>query len=267
MTSNVETHGHVKRCRGVHAIDYALLDGKSGSEVLQKHPHPTINSRGGWEGWVSLGVSIEAGNKLECSSPRDVSYAPGCDVPCVDAQTKSYSDTNGEQWAPTATETQGDPFKGEGDEETNKVFKLECDKKELVNCSEDQKRMIARDKFKANTGIYEGFLHVTEVLQLTPYQETDNSVVETRRLQGQECNTGPEAQATTGTQGLLVQAHRNCTSSQDARIQDAPEAMAKMYPPEQSLVQMILSKEATELSQDLGYSNAPEAMGARDHSA
>jgi hypothetical protein len=131
MTSTTGSHGHIKRCRGVHAIDYALLDGKSGTEVLQKHPHPTINSRGGWEGWVSLRVSIEAGNKLECSSPRDVSYEPGCEVPCVDARTKSYSDTNVEQWAPTATETQGYPSKGEVDEETIKAFKAECDKKEL----------------------------------------------------------------------------------------------------------------------------------------
>jgi hypothetical protein len=65
MTSTVESHGHVKRCRVVNAIDYALLAGKSGTEALQKHPHPTINSLVGPEGWVSLGVSIEAGNKLE----------------------------------------------------------------------------------------------------------------------------------------------------------------------------------------------------------
>jgi hypothetical protein len=48
---------NIKRCRGVHAIDYSLLDGKSGTEILQKHPHPTINSLGAQEGWVSLGVS------------------------------------------------------------------------------------------------------------------------------------------------------------------------------------------------------------------
>jgi hypothetical protein len=135
MTSTVESHGHVKRCRGVHAIYYALLAGKSGTEVLQKHPHPTINSRGGREGWVSLGVSIEAGNKLESSSMHDVSYEPGCDVPCVDARTKSYSDTNAEELAPTVTETQGDPSKGKDDEETIKSFKIKCDKNELDNCS------------------------------------------------------------------------------------------------------------------------------------
>jgi hypothetical protein len=106
MTSTSGSHGNIKRCRGVHTIDYALLYGKSGTEVLQKHPHPTINSRGGREGWVSLGVSIVAGNQLECSSPHDVSYETGCDTPCVYARTKSYSDTNAEELAPTATETQ-----------------------------------------------------------------------------------------------------------------------------------------------------------------
>jgi hypothetical protein len=40
--------------------------------------------------------------------------------------------------------------------------------------------MIVRDKFKAKTGSYEGFSHVTEVLQITPYQETDHPMVETR---------------------------------------------------------------------------------------
>jgi hypothetical protein len=36
MTSTTGSHGNIKRCRGVHAIDYALLDGKSGTEVLKK---------------------------------------------------------------------------------------------------------------------------------------------------------------------------------------------------------------------------------------
>jgi hypothetical protein len=89
MTSTTGSHGNIKRCRGVHVIYYVLLDGKSGTEVLQKHPHPTINSRGGREGWVSLGVSTEAGKQLECSSPHDVSYEPGCDAPCVYVRTKS----------------------------------------------------------------------------------------------------------------------------------------------------------------------------------
>jgi hypothetical protein len=83
MTSTNVSHEHIKGYRGVHAIDYALLYGKSGTKVLQKHPHRTINSHGGREGWVSLGVSIEAGNQLECLSPHDVSYEPGCGAPRV----------------------------------------------------------------------------------------------------------------------------------------------------------------------------------------
>jgi hypothetical protein len=65
VTSTSVSHGNIKRCRGVHAIDYALLAGNSGNEVLKKHPHPTINSCGGREDWVSLGVSIKAVNQLE----------------------------------------------------------------------------------------------------------------------------------------------------------------------------------------------------------
>jgi hypothetical protein len=86
---------------------------------------------------------------------------------------------------PVASETQGGPYKVEVDEETIKAFNTECDKKELDNFSEDKKRMIARDKFKAKTGSYEGFLHMTKLLQLTSYQEMDNSILETRILQGQ----------------------------------------------------------------------------------
>jgi hypothetical protein len=88
----------------VHAIYYVLLDGKSGTEVLQKHPYPTINSRGGRDGVVSLAVSIEAGKQLECSIPHGVSFEPGCDAPCVFVRKKSYSDTNAEELDPTATE-------------------------------------------------------------------------------------------------------------------------------------------------------------------
>jgi hypothetical protein len=83
MKSTTGSHGNIKRCRGVHVIDYVFLDGKSGTEVLKKHPHPTINSRGGWEGWVSLGVSIEASKQLECSGLHAISYEPGCDAPSV----------------------------------------------------------------------------------------------------------------------------------------------------------------------------------------
>jgi hypothetical protein len=105
LMTTTGSRGNIKRYRGVHVKYYVLLDGKSGTEVLQKHPHPTINSRGGREGWVSLGVSIEAGKQLECSSPHDVSYEPGGDAPCVYVRTKSFSDTNAEELAPTATET------------------------------------------------------------------------------------------------------------------------------------------------------------------
>jgi hypothetical protein len=154
ITSTTGSHGSIKRCRGVHFIYYSLLDRKSGTEVLQKHPHPTINSRGAQEGWVSLGVSIEADNQLKCSSPRDVRYEPVYDAPCVYVQTKSYSDTNAEELAPTTTETQGDPSKGAEDEETARTFKLECHKKELDQCSRDMKQSIARDTFKTKTGSY-----------------------------------------------------------------------------------------------------------------
>jgi hypothetical protein len=96
MTSTNGSHGNIKSCRGMHTIDYALLDRKSGTEVFQKHPHPTINSRAGREGWVSVGVSIEASRQRDCSYPHDVSYEPVCDTPCVYVRTKSYSDTNAE---------------------------------------------------------------------------------------------------------------------------------------------------------------------------
>jgi hypothetical protein len=59
MTSTTGSHGNIKRCRGVHSIYYALLDGKSGTEVLQKHPHHPIGSCGARDGDVLLGVSDE----------------------------------------------------------------------------------------------------------------------------------------------------------------------------------------------------------------
>jgi hypothetical protein len=118
----------------VHSINYVFLARKSGTEVLQKNPHPTINYHGGWEGCVSPGVSIEAGNQLECSSLCDFSNEPDCDAPCIYARTKSYSDTSAEELAPTATETQGDPSKGVEDEENSRNFKLKCHKMELDQC-------------------------------------------------------------------------------------------------------------------------------------
>jgi hypothetical protein len=174
MTSTTGSHGNIKRCRVVDDIECTLLDGKSGTEALQKHRHHPIGSCGARDGGVLLGVSIEAGKQLECSSPRDVSYEPGCDAPCVYVRTKSYSDTNTEELDPTDTETQGDPSKGAEDEETARMFKLECHQKELDQCSIDMKRLIARNTFKTKTGSYEGFSeqYVQEVLDQSPsYQD------------------------------------------------------------------------------------------------
>jgi hypothetical protein len=82
-------------------------------------------------------------------------------------QTKSYWDTNAEYLDPTATETQGDPSKGVEDEETARMFKLECQQKELDQCSINMKRLIARNTFKTKTGSYKGFSeqYVQEVLK------------------------------------------------------------------------------------------------------
>jgi hypothetical protein len=97
MKSTTGSHGSMKRYRGVHSIYYALLDGQSGTEVLQKHPHHPIGSCGAWDGGVILRVSMEAGKHPECSSPHDVRYEPGRDAPCVYVRTKSYSDTHTEE--------------------------------------------------------------------------------------------------------------------------------------------------------------------------
>jgi hypothetical protein len=84
----------------VHYIDYALLAGNTGTGVLQKHPyHPTgqpKRSYGARDVGVRFGVSIEAVNQHEYSSLHVARYEPGCDVPCVYAQTKSYFETNAE---------------------------------------------------------------------------------------------------------------------------------------------------------------------------
>jgi hypothetical protein len=92
MKSTIGSHGHVKMCRGVHAVDYELLAGKSGTNVLQKHPHhPNGQPKGSYgaqDGGVLVGVSIEADNQHEYLSLRVVSYEPGCDGPCGYARTK-----------------------------------------------------------------------------------------------------------------------------------------------------------------------------------
>jgi hypothetical protein len=98
------------------------------------HTTPLVNLKGHMVlgiGVFFYGVSIEAGNQRECSSLHDFSYEPDCDVPCVYALSKSCFDTHAEEWAPTATETQGDPSKGAEDEEIARTFKIEYHKKEL----------------------------------------------------------------------------------------------------------------------------------------
>jgi hypothetical protein len=98
----------------------------------------------------------------------------------VYARTKSYFDTNAEEWATTATETQGDPSKGAEDEETARTFRIECYKKELEQCSRDMKWLTARETFKAKTRSYEIFSeqYVQEVLEdLSSHQETSIPIV------------------------------------------------------------------------------------------
>jgi hypothetical protein len=80
------------------------------------HTTPLGNLKGHVVLGVLLGVSVEAGNKHECLIPCYVSYEPICDAPCVYERTESYFHTNAEEWARTATETQGDPSKGVEDE-------------------------------------------------------------------------------------------------------------------------------------------------------
>jgi hypothetical protein len=66
--------------------------------------------------------------------------------------------------------------------------------------------------------------------------------------------------AKTGSQGLTFQSHKTFTSSQDARIQDAPEAMGKFSSHDQVQEHINFPKEAKGNYQDSGYSTAPEAM-------
>jgi hypothetical protein len=68
-------------------------------------------------------------------------------------------------------------------------------------------------------------------------------MVETRQTQYHLYITGPEAMAQTGTQGVLFQSQKTCTSSQDARTQDAPEVMVKKKSPQRMLEQMNFPKE------------------------
>jgi hypothetical protein len=180
----------------------------------------------------------------------------------VYVRTKSYSDTNAEELDPTATETQGDPSKVAEDEETARMLKLECHQKDLDQCSIDMKRLIARKTFKTKTGSYEGFSeqYVQGVLEQSPSRQDKKAMEVTTQPQDHLGITRPEALANTGSQGLPCQSHKTFHSSQDARLQDAPEAMGKFSSHEQVQVQMTCPEEAKVNSQDSGYSTAPEAM-------
>jgi hypothetical protein len=153
--------------------------------------------------------------------------------------------------APTPIETQGDPSKGADDEETARNFKLKCHKKELDQCSIDRKQLIASDNFKAKTGSYVGFSeqYVPEVLEQVPSHQDKVPMGETRRPQDQLCINGPEDMAKTGIRALLFQSQKYFTSYQDARTQDAPEAMVKISSHEQLQEQMTFPKETNGSSQ------------------
>jgi hypothetical protein len=176
--------------------------------------------------------------------------------------TKSYSDTNAEELDPTATGTQGDPSKGAEEEETERMFKLKCHQKELDHCSIDMKQLIARNTFKTKTGSYEGFSeqYAQEILEKYPSHQEKKPKEDTRQPQYHLSITGPEALANIGPQDLPCQSHKTFHSYQDARLQDAPDAMGKFSSHEKVQVQMTSTKEAKENCQDSGYSTAPEAM-------
>jgi hypothetical protein len=139
---------------GVYAVDYALSVGKSGTDASK--PHHSIGSCGARDGGVLLGVGILTIGH-ECSRPHDVSYEPGCDNDlCVIVGTKSYSDTNTEEWAPSTTETQGDPSKETEYEIMIYELKVESYQKEMELWTGDTKFITSRETFKANTVRYVG---------------------------------------------------------------------------------------------------------------
>jgi hypothetical protein len=182
----------------------------------------------------------------------------------VYVRTKSYSETNAEELALTATETQGDSSKGVEEEETARMFKLKCHQKKLEQCSIDMKWLIARNtcKTKTKTGSYEGFSekYVQEVLELFTSHQDKKPMEETRQPQDHLGITGPEALASTGLQGLPFQSHKTFHSYKDARLQDAPEAMGTFFSHEQMQEEMTCPKEAQGNSQYSGNSTTPEAM-------
>jgi hypothetical protein len=111
----------------------------------------------------------------------------------VYVQTKSYSDTNTKELAPTANETQVDPSKGAEDEETARTFKIECHKKELDKFSIDMKQLIASNTLKSKTRSYDGLSeqYVPEVLEQVTSRQDKAPTEETRQPQGQLCITRP----------------------------------------------------------------------------
>jgi hypothetical protein len=129
--------------------------------------------------------------------------------------------------APTAIENQGDPSKGAEDEETARMFKLECHHKEFDQCSMYMKRLIARNNFKTKTGSYESFSeqYVQEVMEQSTSHQDKKPMEETRQPQKHLGITGKDALANTGSQGLPFQSHKTSHSSQHTRLQDKPEAM------------------------------------------
>jgi hypothetical protein len=135
------------------------------------------------------------------------------------------------------------------------MFKLECHQKELDQCSIDMKRLKARNNFKTKTGIYEGFSeqYAQEVPEQSPSHQDKKPMKKTRQPQDHLGITGPEDLTNTGPQGLPFQSHNIFHLYQDARTQDAPEAMGNLSSHEQV-------QEAKGNSQYSGYSTAPEAM-------
>jgi hypothetical protein len=109
------------------------------------------------------------------------------------------------------------------------MFKLECHQKGLDQCSIDMKWLIARNTFKTKTGSYEGFSeqYVQEVLEQSPSHKDKKPKEETRQPQDHLGITGSKALANIGPQDLPCQSRKTFHSYQDARLQDAPEAMGK----------------------------------------
>jgi hypothetical protein len=97
---------------------------------------------------------------------------------------------------------------------------------------------------KTKTGSYEGLSeqYVQEGLEKSPSHQEKKPTEETRQPQDHLGITGPEALANTGTQGLPFQSQQNFHSSQDATLQDAPEAMGKFSSNEQMQEQMPFPK-------------------------